>query len=88
MILKLSTNLVNKYCAHRNASRPSSKRVAPSCRRKVLKGMMDMRDRHMQMGSSTEDNRLFGGHSNPEQRSRPRMPLSSGEERLPRADRK
>lgn len=47
-----------------------------------------MRNRHMQMGSSIEDNRLFGGHSNPEQRSRPRMPLSSVEERLPRADRK
>ena len=47
-----------------------------------------MRDRHMQLGSSIEDNRLFSGHSNPEQRSRPRMPLSSGEERLPRADRK
>ncbi len=47
-----------------------------------------MRDRHMQMGRSMEDNRLFGGHSNPEQHWRPRMPLSSGEERLPRADRK
>ena len=47
-----------------------------------------MRNRHMQIGSSMEDNRLFGGHSNPEQRSRPRMPLFSVEERLPRADRK
>ena len=42
-----------------------------------------MRNRNMQMRSSMEDNRLFGGHSNPKQRSRPWMPLSSVEERLP-----
>ena len=47
-----------------------------------------MRNCHMQMGSCMEDNRLFGGHSNPEQRSKPRILLSSGEERLPHADKK
>lgn len=33
-------------------------------------------------GKSSEVDESFGGHRNPEQRSRPRMPLSSGWERL------
>ena len=40
-----------------------------------------MRSHHVCMGKELEGNDLFGGHRNPEQRSRPRMPLSSGWER-------
>lgn len=42
-----------------------------------------MRGRHMQMENSMEDNRLFGGHRNPERRSRLRMPLSQVKEGFP-----
>ena len=58
-----------------------------------------MRSHHVCMGIELKGNGLIGGLRNPEQRSRPRMPLSSGwemafptkgfpEEKLPLAVRK
>lgn len=41
-----------------------------------------MRICHMYMGSWIEDDKLFDGHSNLEQRLRPHMLLFFGEERL------
>ena len=40
-----------------------------------------MRSHHVCMERKLKGNKLFGGHRNPEQRSTPRMPLSSGWER-------
>lgn len=44
-----------------------------------------MRNCHIYMRSGIENNQWFGEHSNSQQRWRPQMPLSSGQERLPYA---